>query len=64
MDPDVALEKLRKALASYRKWSAQACDKQALNEADKVADHFEALDQWLSSGGFLPDEWSRPTGFR
>lgn len=24
---------------------------------DAVADKFNALDEWLSSGGFLPDAW-------
>lgn len=30
-----------------------------LEDVQSLADHFEALDQWLSKGGFLPDAWKR-----
>ncbi len=29
--------------------------------AQDLAEQFEALDQWLSNGGFLPSEWQPRT---
>lgn len=53
MDPNTALEEIRASLATYR----------LVGSADEVVkslvEHFEALDEWLSRGGFLPRAWSR-----
>ena len=27
---------------------------------DRIADRFDALDDWLSKGGFLPTAWNAP----
>ena len=57
MDPDTALENAREALAVYaRRYRDKGT---GLSEADDLADAFEALDGWLSRGGFLPDAWKR-----
>jgi hypothetical protein len=54
MDPDEALRQLRRAIAQYR----QAADPgQQLQAADRVIDHAEALDHWLTGGGFPPAAW-------
>lgn len=49
MDPNETLRMLRERVAD------------ALNDRDyspiRVAILFEALDEWLSKGGFLPDDW-------
>lgn len=45
MDPDAALYSLRLAIAS--------------GEYEPAADYAEALDEWLSNGGFLPSAWER-----
>lgn len=50
MDPNAALAEIRR-LYGLAEWTANP-DLQELGE--KV----EALDDWLTSGGFLPDEWS------
>jgi hypothetical protein len=51
MDPNAALATLRALTAD------------ALNgkEVDvmELAESFEALDQWIGKGGFLPDAWQR-----
>lgn len=45
MDPNAALYSLRIAIAS--------------GEYEIAADYTEALDEWLSEGGFLPSAWER-----
>jgi hypothetical protein len=58
MDPNEALRNARKALETYR--AAQDVDDntgEQLDAADELADAFEALNGWLSSGGFLPAAW-------
>lgn len=52
MDPNEALRALR-----------AACDKLDSDEefhdaTDVLYEHFRALDEWLSRGGFLPEAWS------
>jgi hypothetical protein len=69
MDPNANLEELRRLLEALRsradaadwEWSnLDQCHKQ-IGDAARVADLVEALDEWLSRGGFLPKAWERPT---
>lgn len=57
MDPDEALKNAREALQVFRAWHGR---KEGINEAsaEQLADAFEALDGWLSKGGFLPADWN------
>jgi hypothetical protein len=56
MDPNQTLHDLRSALAEYRvATSVSAAD----DAAERLAEHIQALDDWLSTGGFLPTDWSR-----
>ncbi len=50
MDPDKCLEELRELVIT----AAEAGDG-SFNE--KLLEKFEALDQWLCRGGFLPKAW-------
>jgi hypothetical protein len=52
MDPDTALNQIRGIIAK--------ADRDGLAPADMIAlmDLIEGLDNWLSKGGFLPDEWT------
>lgn len=50
MDPDAALKQIRELLYSY---PCRDFDAQELVEA------VDALDGWLSKGGFLPQAWSQ-----
>jgi hypothetical protein len=64
MDPDQALIDARAAVALL---NAEPADldhgytdyEQAARNgaADTLAELFDGLDRWLSSGGFLPDPW-------
>ncbi|BCP36387.1 hypothetical protein MINTMi198_17570 [Mycobacterium intracellulare M.i.198] len=52
MDPNEALQDIRNGLANY---FANGIDV----DLDHIFDRVEALDEWLSRGGFLPDAWQR-----
>lgn len=52
MDPNETLRLLRE-------WTRNALnDEYPSLVALEGAEHFEALDEWLSKGGFFPDDWS------
>jgi hypothetical protein len=52
MDPDTALDRMRAA-------AARILDREVVDQdADDLAEAFEALDGWLRAGGFLPQSWS------
>src|SRR5947199_7906771 len=52
MDPNHTLTHIRKTIAE----STTAAD---CGNSHTVVELIEALDQWLSQGGFLPDDWQR-----
>jgi hypothetical protein len=56
MDPNEILARLREALSDYRNSDGSESIWTAL---ESVAELFEALDGWLSRGGFLPDAWQQ-----
>lgn len=58
MDPNETLTKLREI---KRRIQANVDTGTPLSPADApdMADLFEALDDWLSKGGFLPADWQR-----
>lgn len=58
MDPNTALQTLREQAKDLTRDSdyADAADVQ------EVVEQFEALDEWLSKGGFAPAAWGGPTG--
>lgn len=67
MDPNMALHELREAFASMLAiGSAETFAGQAERTEEMVhmgliaAEKFEALDQWLSRGGFAPSAWAHP----
>jgi hypothetical protein len=58
MDPDAALEKLRELVTEINENREQAiADPEWL--LIEFAESFEALDNWLVSGGFLPADWKK-----
>lgn len=54
MDPDETLRLLRATIAQMRVDEHPDIRKA---HADEIAEYFEALDQWLSNGGFPPAAW-------
>jgi hypothetical protein len=56
MDPDAALATARSALAAIR--AGEDSHGEHMTDAkDDLVDAFEALDGWISRGGFLPAAW-------
>lgn len=64
MDPDEALKKAREAAKGVIEGLSYEHRGQPSVEdyAGVLAEAFEALDEWLSKGGFLPDDWRRKDG--
>lgn len=52
-DPNELLTETRRALSRY----LAGQELQGTEEADELAQAFEALDAWISKGGALPDAW-------
>jgi hypothetical protein len=53
MDPNETLRRMREL---HTQWNEES----AIDSVDLAAamfDYFDALDTWLSRGGFLPDAW-------
>jgi hypothetical protein len=57
MDPNETLQIIRNTIAQMRVDEHPAIRKQ---HADDLAEHVEALDEWLSNEGFLPGAWAIP----
>lgn len=58
MDPNTALDNVREAVGELR----QQDDDGVLDGTSQVGfllESFEALDEWLTKGGFLPVAWGR-----
>ena len=58
MDPNEALKNARTALAIIRSDRDGTVTEEA---QENLADAFEALDEWLMKGGFLPEWWAKAT---
>ena len=60
MDPNTALEYIRRAAAEItRLMDAEETDfAEVAVKGEVLADHFTALDEWLTRGGFKPSDWA------
>lgn len=61
MDPNETLRKARATVAAIRKWENEGRAYMSRPDYDDLVDAFEALDEWLTKGGFHPREWSHQT---
>lgn len=52
MDPNKTLKDLREIVSLYNEGDADHW------EIERAVELVEALDEWLSKGGFLPEAWS------
>lgn len=50
MDPNATLARLRELAADGTHLT--------MTETEEMAELFEALDAWMSKGGFMPSDWS------
>jgi hypothetical protein len=54
MDPNETLRLLRANVAREQ-------DGRDGSHAEEICEYFQALDEWISKGGFLPAEWVSET---
>jgi hypothetical protein len=59
MDPDIALEEIRKASRALDEALQDIALFPVADAAQKLQGRFRALDEWLSRGGFSPRAWER-----
>lgn len=69
MDPNEALRELRAATLSARQQQDSDTDHESFcvvsnRTVSEMINAAEALDGWLSRGGFLPGAWDHPRGDR
>lgn len=57
MDPNEAYKKINESIGEIYNELYDSFDPDS--QVGQIITHFEALDNWLSRGGFLPDEWER-----
>lgn len=55
MDPNATLHRLRELVALAQKGTLDP--DQAAIALDEVAENFDALDGWMTRGGYAPDAW-------
>lgn len=55
MDVNDTLRIIRLTVKQYR--IERRNPAMAVAYADQLAEHIESLDEWLTKGGFLPNEW-------
>lgn len=61
MDPNATLARIRERAQEIL--SIRAAGDEALAAADELAEHVQAMDEWLSKGGFLPQAWAENCDF-
>jgi hypothetical protein len=54
MDPNETLKKIRELVGDIQK---EREDFETTQVSVELADSIDALDAWLISGGFLPEDW-------
>lgn len=57
MDPNEALKNARKAIAAMNAADERENQAAYVFAAMQLAEAFEALDNWMSRGGFAPQAW-------
>ncbi len=57
MDPNETLARIRDALKVMN--NPKVGGARYIHESEKLAAAFADLDEWLSKGGFLPEDWER-----
>ena len=56
MDPNANLRAQRK-IATWFTNGGDATTEEWMERANRLAELVEALDEWITAGGFLPDRW-------
>jgi hypothetical protein len=56
VDPDEALKNAREAVQKLIKYDYELTGSP---DTTKLVESFQALDEWMSRGGFLPQDWAK-----
>lgn len=59
MDPDAVLDEIRDISTNWLAGASNAEPAAIEVQLGDLAEKVQALDQWLSKGGFLPTAWRR-----
>jgi hypothetical protein len=57
MDPDAALARLREIAAEILSPDYDIDSSTSVDPLAEIAEQFQALDEWIDWGGFLPTAW-------
>lgn len=58
MDPNETLKVIRKLMNEWEDGISPSSREDIESFLDEVCEHVIALDEWLTNGGFRPDDWS------
>lgn len=56
MDPNATLQRIRSLSNTWEEWGSLELD--PLATLDELTELMLGLDEWLTSGGFRPNDWS------
>ncbi|AJD82497.1 hypothetical protein SHEEN_79 [Mycobacterium phage Sheen] len=59
MDPNATLDNIRQAISDYVTAYQRGDKARQDSELLTAVEQFQHLDNWLTTGGFLPTEWSK-----
>ena len=62
MDPDETLRQIRDGIEQARNAASGDSNDAEIEAWQDVGHWFDALDRWLTSGGFLPRDWREQRG--
>ncbi|CAB4131449.1 hypothetical protein UFOVP276_204 [uncultured Caudovirales phage] len=57
MDPNETLNQLRESVKDWYANTLPVNSVEAIAELGRVIELVQAMDDWLSKGGFLPNDW-------
>ncbi len=58
MDPDANLKEMRELYQKMRKYENLLVARSVIqDDSMRLIELLEAMDEWLSKGGFLPEDW-------
>lgn len=60
MDPEATLAELRTLAAKILSGSHAVTQADIVECAERMAELFQAFDEWRINGGFLPEVWAKP----
>jgi hypothetical protein len=59
MDPDENLREQREIVSRMLAGGPHYSSEEQVADGDRLAELVQALDVWISAGGFLPEDWRK-----